>query len=559
MKIPVLRLFACLVLLFANRALAESSINGRVTDSVSGKGLGHARLTFDEDPADGDFEAVLTTDPFGMYNAPLPAGDYEITASRGGYLSESATTTLDADQHLVSAFALVPALAGGGRDLTFQVACVFSGKLLSDVPVAVDIFASSGATLPLETKTAVTDTDGTARLLGCPTGFYRFRANDAADGVPRPKWLAFSTAATPHDKAELLGDHSVRIQLEPEKTTFTLQALGLNPAADDRFNAAEQPLPDMYVEITGVEFDAEGRRTVLVPARTGRTDENGMVTFRGLPHISWIVRTRKLGYGPFEMAINPDPGTGEFPDPIDPLRPALKSNKALLQLSSIYNSREFLRDLRVRVQGLENTNTEGIDFKNAVVFWQPGALTPFFWEYHTLYNLIPGRYRVSVFGQGGPHDGLAPQFTGEAYVEVENKLSQDPNLTWTDVALELKTVPGVVRGRLFAAENMGVIDNGQAEGTPVEPIYNPFSQPVEIEFVEYEHVAGGGPYLIPTERTVRVTTNDKGEFSVKLPSTRWGVRIPSLTTHWGARSRLRNLTTTVSHEKEVIQGWPFYS
>ncbi|MEM7396355.1 MAG: carboxypeptidase-like regulatory domain-containing protein, partial [Verrucomicrobiota bacterium] len=388
--------------------LADGFFQGRVTDNATGKGLEGARLLFDLNPPDGMPEEAAESGPFGFYNATLPPGTYEISAGRGGYNSQTVTVVVASGEHVETSFALDPLVAGGGIDICFQVACVFSGLLLENVPVGIHIFASAGAPTPFEIRTGLTDTNGIVCIRGCPSGFFRFQANDAGDGPPIPKWPAFTTSGTGDDKTPLLQHHSARIQLEPEKTNLTFQALGLNPIALNRFTDTNQALQDVYVELTGVEIDAAGRRTVLVPPRTGVTDAGGNITFRGLPHISWAIRTRKLGYLPFETVIHPHPVTGEFTGPSPKLlRPEMKTNKIFLDLMTEYNTNFFLRDLEVRVQGLEDTNTEGIHITNTTVFSFGNPLT-FFYQWRTINRLLPGRYRLSVHGTGEHVEGIVP-------------------------------------------------------------------------------------------------------------------------------------------------------
>ena len=381
---------------------------------------------------------------------------------------------------------------------------------------------------------------------------YRQPGRDPA----RPKWLAFSSAGLPVDKVQVTQTHSVRIGLKPDPQDITFTVLGLNPAQPDRFFDTNQPLPEVFVELTGVEFDTLGRRTKLVPTRTGVTDANGNVTFRGLPAISWIVQTKKLGYWSTEAAINPHPTSGELVD-THTLRPALRSNKLFLTLEHPYVDRNVLHSMRVRVQGLEHTNTEGINFENGLVFY--GAPT-FYWEWHTIYNMLPGRYKVTLSGGGGGNGKIQPAFFGTEYIEIEDKLDANPNLTWTDASLPLTTIPATIRGRLFSADQFSEFYDNYVPvfSAPTPTAYRQVrEQQINIEFLESEDPSSG-PYLKPAYRTVTVITDTNGEFTVALPSAYYGLRISSMTNHWGSHVRLRNLTTTVNNEKETVQGWPFY-
>jgi hypothetical protein len=544
-----------LLILHSHAALADQRIHGQVTDATSGNPVRSAWVRADREPVDGAYEADVLTDTFGFYGTEgLAAGTYRVTAGRPGYAPASNTVVVATGPRVLQSFELTPLLPGGGNDIVFEVQCVTSTLRLEGVPVEAQVFAQPSNDTPWLVRSAVTDTNGVATLQGMPDAYYRFRANQG--GSARPKWLAFSTEGQPADKAFVTQYQSVRIGLKPEAQEITFTVRGLRPAHTDRFTDTNQPLTGVYVELTGVDFDATGNMSELVPTRTGVTDQDGEVTFRGLPAISWFARTKRLGYWPYEAAINPHPTTGELID-THTLRPALRSNKMWLVLKHPYADRDVLHTLRMRVQGLEDTNTTGIDFENTWYYFWNGT---HYFEWHTLYNMLPGRYKLTVNGHGAGNGKIRPDFFATDYVEIEDKTNTNPNVTWTSASLDLETVPATIRGRLFAADNIsqfhGVIGTQFSEPTPAYRQVR--EQAITIEFKEFEgQDPADGPFLKPQFRTVTVMTDTNGEFTVSLPSAHYGLRIPGMTDHWGSHVSWRNFTTSHSIEKGKTQGWPF--
>lgn len=513
-----------------------------------------AVASLDREPADGVAEYETPSDPFGFALFAPTAGTYLWHVNHPGYQTASGTVVVAANDRVFT-HVVVQALNAGlgpdpGQDLYIEARCVMSGLPLDDLPVRVQVFATSNSVGAVDSRTALTDAHGHLILRGLPDGFYSFRFNDPADGAPRPKWKPLESTG----REWIDQNHSVRVGLEPEKQSLSIQVRGLRVTHTDRFFDTNQPLSRVYVELTGGTMDANGNFIALLPSRTGITDDAGQVAFAGLPALIWKAETRRLGYNPDHRLIAPD-GGGNLPA-ITTLRPTLRSNKFFTVLDHPYADPRVLQGLKVRVKGLLDTNTEGVDFPNNLVFYD-GV---YHWNWHTLYNLIPGRYLLTVDGDGAsPGAGQpVPGFFGEAYVELEDKLSANPNLTWTDTTLALEAKTTEVRGRLWSAEAMPEGAMVADISASVPPSYTLYTGVVEIVFREYETTNNAGPWLKADLRTVTTTVNSNGEFSVRLPSSRWGVEIPALTNHFGSHARLRNLTTSISSEQDVKQGWPFY-
>jgi hypothetical protein len=550
------RLLLALLALFP-AAQAEPTLVVQVLRDTTGAPVDGATVALDLVPGDGVYEHSESTDPFGFVTFSPTAGTYQVHTAHPGYGPALASLALAADARVSTNILLSAALPPGGgapdpgQDLYLEARCVMTGRPLAATPVRVQVFAEPSGGLAQVTRTARTDAHGHLILRGLPDGHFAFRVNDPLDGAVVPRWKPLASTG----RHAVQQDHAVRIGLEPEKQDIALVVRGLNVAHPSRSSSTNEPLRGVYVELTGGDLDAQGEFIALLPPRVGITDDAGSVHFTGLPALRWRATTKRLGYHAHQALLTPD-ATGALPA-LTTLRPALRTNKFFLTLTQPYTHRNLLQGLRVRVQGLVDTHTEGVDFQNNIVFFDG---VNFRWDWHTLHRLVPGRYRLSVNGQGvGLGGGPPPAYTGEIFADLEDKLSANPNLTWTDATLPLQAKTTWVRGRLWSAETMPEAHLLADPFVAVPPTYGAYTGGVQVIFREFEPVdPAQGPWLTPALRTVAVNVNANGEFAVRLPAARWGVEIPSLSTHWGSHARLRNRLATQAAEEDVQQGWPFY-
>jgi hypothetical protein len=543
--------------LWMGSEVSAQTFMARVTRDSNGAPIDGVRMDLDRVPVDALPDYTGETDPFGYLTLRPAAGTYMFGVSHPGYSSVTGTVVVAGSAGVftnVVLQALVPPGGGDpdpGHDLYVETRCVMTGQPLANAPVRVQVFDHPSAGNLVTNRTGVSDARGHLILRGLPDGHYGFRINDPLDGAPVPRWKALASAS----RQPVTLDHSVRAGLEPEKQVMALEVRGIDVTNANRFSATNELLRGVYVELTGGTHDDNGNFIALLPPRVSVTDDNGSVSFTGLPALTWRATTKRLGYHSFNALIPPGPG-GALPA-LTTLRPALRSNKFFLTLTHPYIDARVLQGLRVRVQGLKDTNTEGVDFANAQVFFDGAA---FHWDWHTLFNLVPGRYRLSVDGTGtGLGGSPAPGFTGEIYADLEDKLSANPNLTWTDAELALEARTTLVRGRLWSAETMPAVELLSDYTLPVPPIYNAHTGGVQVVFREYEPAnPAQGPWLKPALRTATAMVDANGEFTVRLPAGKWGVELPALTSHWGSHARLRNSAVSVGAEQDVKQGWPYY-
>jgi hypothetical protein len=510
---------------------SASGVRGQVTDRATGFGIEGVVVGFDVSPADGTAEAAAESDLFGFFQANVAEGSYRIRASHPGFASFETNVVVAASLVLSLPIVLTP--VGSDRfDVVIGVVCVTSGVELGGVPVQIERFNTAAENVPAEVLRTVTDVNGEAAFRGIASGWYGFRVNDAGFAPPRPKWdpLLAGLASQPHSFLDK--DHHANVRLKPQKQSLTVQVLGFDTV---RY-LDQQPLEQMTVEVTGVDPLDPSR--VVMPTQTSVTDENGRAVFTGLPAIAYRVVAKRVGYTPAETVVHPD-ATGALPPAS--LNAVLKPTNLFVVLGHPYTHSNFVAGLRVELEGIAGTLTEGI--KRAQTLYDGR-----FPRQRAFFSLLPGKYRVSVNGTtvSGPPNNMLPRFFANEQVDVIEGV-------WTDLNLPLAVIPATVRGQLHVADEMA--EERTTEGLIVygeSPVYRGGAK-IPIEIIEYE----GDGYLVANRRTNLVTTDDLGEFSVELLPGRYGVRIASMTNHWGHSIRLRNLTTTANSERDVFRGWPY--
>jgi thermitase len=132
------------------------SISGQVTDAEDGSALSGAQVT--------DGTRTTTTDATGEYTiAVVPAGTYQVTASRSGYESSSLTVNVISGSSAVANLSLTEAILPGS--ITGSVIDAKSG-----LPIV-------GAAVTDGTRTTITDLAGEYTIADVPPGTYRVTAS----------------------------------------------------------------------------------------------------------------------------------------------------------------------------------------------------------------------------------------------------------------------------------------------------------------------------------------------------------------------------------------------
>lgn len=277
-----------------------------------------------EDP-DGVPDFTEESGPFGFYTfTNTPAGTYRLTASHPAYEDYPAPEdapldlVLAEDVRETQAIKLVPKYDPGTFfDVYFQVNCAQSNWEMPGCPVRVQRYADEAGTQLLYDRTLQVNSDGVAVFRGVQPGYYRFMANQNGVQGYRNKWDSYSTQGQSNDLVEIDHPYMAHIYLKPVEQQLTVQVGGLKLNTEAPFyGPSSGPLKDIYVILEGV--DPEDSGLVLIPARTGVTDENGEVTFQGLPGISYRARGRRLGYYETPISIDAD-ANGTLPSGAVPL------------------------------------------------------------------------------------------------------------------------------------------------------------------------------------------------------------------------------------------------
>ncbi len=268
---------------------------------------------------DGSPDHTQETGPFGFYDyQSVPNGTYRLTASHPAYEDYPAPeddpvdivlNDSDRKKHNIK---LVPKYDPWTYfDVYFQVHCAQSNWELPGCPVRVQCFADSGGTQLLYDRTLQTSQDGVAIFRGVQKGYYRFYANQNGSPGHRGTWEVFSTVGKVDDLKHIDHPYMAHVFLKPVEQELTVQVGGLQLFKEAQiWSLSMGPLEGIFVVLEGVHPLKNDR--VLIPPRTGVTDSDGKVTFRGLPGISYRAKARRLGFYETSRIINADV-TGTLP------------------------------------------------------------------------------------------------------------------------------------------------------------------------------------------------------------------------------------------------------
>ncbi|GAB5559241.1 MAG: hypothetical protein SynsKO_08880 [Synoicihabitans sp.] len=518
------------------------------------------------DAADPEQTATVLTDALGYFETSVfDAGDQiNITATHPAYQQETPVITLDSTDHFESIL-MTPLgdVTTDYHDVIVQVSGAVTQLPLREVPIEVTRWASNSGGAPLATYSLTTDAKGIVYLRGARNGFYEFKINDSSlpDGERNPRYEDYATPLL--ERVEVTTDHFTNVFLKPLKQDLRVLVKGYNFLTKNEEN---EPLDKVLVEIRGMDphdtdvevlhtrsdftkvFSADADDTVT-------NDEillnDGEVVFQGLPPAAYEVKVTRFGYITQTILLEPDAVTGLLPNDLDnPLLVDLPHEDHALDIlldftdyvEATYRSfggRDSSgvegRNLRVRVVGVEGTNTEGLEFesRSGLIFNDPG-LTRFDEP------ILSGRYRVYVDGicresplryneDAGFGDYAGPAYDIAAFGEALIEIPVGHEGTFTElhrITVELETPDVHVSGKLVSAET---VEPKPTESGVALPIFRPHA---EQTVVFTNHPADNLP-LEPT--TVTTTTDAEGRFSVRLPPGNYGIRLPGMEEYFGDR------------------------
>ena len=562
-KVRYLFLFLFPFFAFAGHADAASSLHGRITDSATGYGIEGALVALDADPVDGVHEYAVYTDIFGFYDLPeVDGGTYGLTASHPAYqdggvdeleLSDSAR----AEQSL----ALDPNNPTEPRfDIYVQVNCVVTGLALEEVPVSLTVVPDKPGIFGSQvTRSGNTDNNGFLHMRGLPVGQFSFTINQGDGAVPG--WEGYQDGIPSY----LSGPHTARVGLMPVLSSIDVQVYGYDPVTEE----AGVLLEGIYVEATGVDPNRIDHE--LMPTRTGVsaiTKENpegtptekiwdntrkGKVNFSGLPPIDWMIDCKRLGYEPKNRHIRTDVNAQFFYDNTD--EKSIRFDMVMLDtrlsvaVDSDYRDRKMLGGtITVRIQGLKDTNTAGIEREGTVTYNQELDVAEVEFD-----NILPGTYRLTAAGtaerkieihEGNRESGewietkrFDIRFAAEAFVEALPDIDRE-------IDVHLEPQPMTFRGQLVRVD----------EEAPSLYSSDYIHVPTPASGITFR-VSDYMTEMIPeAHRVITVDSDDKGEFTVTLLPGLYGIVVPGMDEYWGEAVEI----VPADGGTRGYDGWPYY-
>ncbi len=378
-------------------------LRGQIFDSATFAGLRGAIVSLDALPADGTLEFSTSANAFGFIRTTnVPPGSYQLRSAHPGYTPRVQDEIFTVGTNLSRRLPLTRLAGDPARfNIFVDVACVKSGLRLGNVRVRIDRYAGAADTTLEESFTNVTDSTGLAVLSGARIGYYVFSVNNSTNGAARTKWESFDTPR----RRELRAPHVAQALLKPVGQDMTMRVLGFDPRQGRR-GLSNVPLKEIYVELEGL--NPNDPKEVLLPTRVGVTDLAGDAKFKDLPAIACRVIAKRLGYTPTTHVIFPS-----FSDVLAPLttltlEPMLAPFGVFLD--SPYLNPTLMTGLVMRVEGLTNSNTEGIVREASTLLIDPPGPPPPFadaavpglavnsaGEFHLPWNSTGGDVRLSRF------------------------------------------------------------------------------------------------------------------------------------------------------------------
>lgn len=524
-----------------------SELHGRITAQDTRYGIEAAliQLYGASNPTSALFTA--RADGFGFYSIrEVPAGTYRFTASHRAYHThETNALVLSEGKGQTYSAELVPVKPGAIRfDIYTSVSCAKTGLELRDVPVVIHVTPREDMN-PFE-DSLLTDTNGFGQFLGLPRGFYRFVVNEGPFKIPG--WDSYTDIVG----ANLEGPHTATAFLKPEERTMTVTVYGYDPVAQKD----NVPLGGIIVEATGVcPWDVN---RVLLPPEVGvsgvnkqnddywNNDMAAKVRFTGLPPIHYLVEGKRMGYRVSTFHVKTDAQAQLVPKDFR-LDMALMDTRITAVFKSPYNHPQMLAGMKVRLQGMKNSNTEGIDRTADISYEAAKDRAVALFD-----KLLPGNYRLTANGtatnevpilvQGqdlyrgswnGPKKFTA-RFLGEDSVDAVGDQNHE-------VEIALEPQPMKLFGQLV------FVDEQKNEFQYLH--YTKQYSGIEIHGSEYlkDHLQTNALLEV-------VDCDDKGQFVATLMPGLYGVRIPGLDNYWGESIESINLKT----QRHAYEPWPYY-
>ncbi|WP_269537618.1 hypothetical protein [Cerasicoccus fimbriatus] len=519
-------------LITAHVTWAQSAmIRGQLIDESTDLPVEGAIVTLDLDTEDDVIDYQTKSGPFGFYRfESITPGAYELKVEHIAFELVMEDINPLSMETLRKSYELQRKAGYIGTELYtlyVQVRGAVSNWGLRFVPVTIQRFENQADSTPTHEWTFNADANGFVEFFAPPEGYYRFLINQPGEPYYFAGWESFTTEGTAQDKTFVNQSYMANLYLKPIPQSLTFRAVGNDPKTGDTFS--EVPLEDIYVEIIGYDPHDD---IPLLPPQVGRTDENGEVTFEGLPGICYQYRYRKYGrstrYGIHSGELDDDnPGSttrGIFSaDTVERVM-NIDYNSLTVRVDTPYNREGLLYSAGVLTTGLPGSNSEGYLLEGSAYGFEPDSFS----NTHTY--LIAGTYRTELVDAGSVYsisgieyapgyEGYAPGFNMQLQGAVTYDVMPGYGPITPAPVIEAEILPAEVRGRLVAADEMTPLD---------EPFYKPLAN-TTFEFVERE----GADLLPEGEKSVFVTTDELGQFTTTLMPGLYGIRVHGVEDYYG--------------------------
>ena len=540
--LPCFAVLAGLLLLGPNgTAQSLDRFEGQVVNGSSHLPVEQAIVTLDAIPPDGTPEFETFTGAFGFYKFDeVPFGSYELKAQHPAYIEHKENLNLTPETRRSKMISLFQATAKSVFDVDFQVYGLATQIVLPDAEVTAEYWLPDGTISGTPDRVFRTRTDqfGAANLSMLEDGFYRFQ-------IKRSGWddITYMPSADigpiVGESVRLIRDHVAAVFMKPERFEFKAKVIGYDPVKEEE----NKPIVDAALQLTGYDFPFQ---RVVLPQVSRQSSEQGTYLFDDLIPINYKFSVAKLGYEiqDFDISQNPD---GEFADINATLQ--LQPTKVKIKLDSPYGTTEAVEGAKILLKGILNSASAEINREMEATLDEDGETVSALFE-----NLLPGRYWIHVVhktaitglpGESGPLRN--PTQFNISFFPIETYVQVAPGVT-EELDIMLNPVPATIRGRLYATDEVGRLDEELCFSEPNRVFHQRAHD--DIQFIEHEVV----DLLDDQHKVLSVSTDEAGNYTALVIPGIYGVKMPNLDGYSGHNIEFGNLS---AGEGPHPRAWPY--
>ena len=203
------------------------TLQGFVTDASNGQPIAGAAVT-----VTGPVSRNLVTNSDGRYEVPLSVGDYEVTAAKFGYVSQTINVTITEGDTVSGNIQLTPAPSGS-----------ISGLVLTDDGTPIESATVTVAGTPL--TPATTDADGAYSFPAVPHGTYSVTASTGVCYQSETQSVTVDGAEAADFELSGASD-SFGYACSVEPTGYTEATTPVSLTGDDAAASVALPFPFLY-------------------------------------------------------------------------------------------------------------------------------------------------------------------------------------------------------------------------------------------------------------------------------------------------------------------------